>query len=330
MIVKPSVCLSFLSYSGQIGPPKTVQKSPPPPQTKLTTSFRNRHFDRVNNRANTGNLSPISPAASAVLSPESPDAEPAATGVGALLDPPDAGDADTQPAGDCDDAMQTNVCTPPPPPEPAQPTVRQQQQQQPSPPQALGDEPVPQTPQSPPPEAQQQVQVQVPELPPVTPMVLGTPLQQGPAEPTAAAAALLSTDAAAAAAAATVVAATAATAVEMAAAIGVGILPAGERAAAATAAATAAAAAAAAAAARASATAHALQPLHNLDLLTCEDYFRDLLYRVEVMFIDKTAPADVGFTLELSQRMTYDQMASAVGHKINCEPNKIQFFKCQK
>lgn len=327
MIVKLSSVYHFYPIRAK-SVPKTVQ-------TKLTTAFEIA-FDRVKNRANTGNLSPISPAASAVLSPESPDAEPAATGVGALLDPPDAGDADTQPAGDCDDAMQTNVCTPPPPPEPAQPTVRQQQQQ-PSPPQALGDEPVPQTPQSPPPEAQQQqqqqqAQVQVPELPPVTPMVLGTPLQQGPAEPTAAAA-LLSTDAAAAAAAAaaaTVVAATAAaTAVEMAAAIGVGILPAGERAAA-TAAATAAAAAAAAAAARASATAHALQPLHNLDLLTCEDYFRDLLYRVEVMFIDKTAPADVGFTLELSQRMTYDQMASAVGHKINCEPNKIQFFKCQK
>lgn len=68
----------------------------------------------------------------------------------------------------------------------------------------------------------------------------------------------------------------------------------------------------------------------QLELLTCEDYFRDLLYRVEVTFCDKTEPSDVGFTLELSLRMTYDQMATAVSRKINCEPRKIQFFKCQK
>lgn len=68
----------------------------------------------------------------------------------------------------------------------------------------------------------------------------------------------------------------------------------------------------------------------NLELPTCEDYFRDLLYRVEVTFIDKTNPNDPGFALELSQRMTYDQMASAVGQKINCDPYEIQFFKCQK
>lgn len=67
----------------------------------------------------------------------------------------------------------------------------------------------------------------------------------------------------------------------------------------------------------------------NLELPTCEDYFRDLLYRVEVTFIDKTNPNDTGFTLELSQRMTYDQMASAVGQKINTNPYEIQFFKCQ-
>lgn len=67
----------------------------------------------------------------------------------------------------------------------------------------------------------------------------------------------------------------------------------------------------------------------NLELPTCEDYFRDLLYRIEVTFIDKTNPNDTGFTLELSQRMTYDQMASAVGHRINVDPYNIQFFKCQ-
>lgn len=68
----------------------------------------------------------------------------------------------------------------------------------------------------------------------------------------------------------------------------------------------------------------------NLELATCEDYFKDLLYRVEVLFIEKTNPQDAGFTLELSQRMTYDQMANAVGQKINVDPNTIQFFKCQK
>ena len=68
----------------------------------------------------------------------------------------------------------------------------------------------------------------------------------------------------------------------------------------------------------------------NLELPTCEDYFRDLLYRVEVTFIDKTNPSDPGFSLELSLRMTYDQMASAVGQKINVDPYAIQFFKCQK
>lgn len=32
----------------------------------------------------------------------------------------------------------------------------------------------------------------------------------------------------------------------------------------------------------------------DLELPTCEDYFRDLLYRVEVTFIDKTNPQDTG------------------------------------
>lgn len=68
----------------------------------------------------------------------------------------------------------------------------------------------------------------------------------------------------------------------------------------------------------------------NLELATCEDYFKDLLYRVEVVFIDKSNPNDAGFTLELSQRMNYEQMANAVGHKMNVDPNTIQFFRVQK
>lgn len=91
-----------------------------------------------------------------------------------------------------------------------------------------------------------------------------------------------------------------------------------------------AAAATMAAAAAAAVAAATQQHAHNLELLTCEDYFRDLLYRVEVTFVDKTVPTDAGFVLELSQRMTYDQMSVAVGQKINCAPNRIQFFKCQK
>lgn len=68
----------------------------------------------------------------------------------------------------------------------------------------------------------------------------------------------------------------------------------------------------------------------NLELATCEDYFKDLLYRVEVLFVDKMNQSESGFTLELSQRMNYDQMAQAVGQKINVDPYTIQFFKCQK
>lgn len=36
------------------------------------------------------------------------------------------------------------------------------------------------------------------------------------------------------------------------------------------------------------------------------------------------------FTLELSQRMTYEQWAVAVGQRMNVDPFEIQFFKCQK
>jgi len=66
----------------------------------------------------------------------------------------------------------------------------------------------------------------------------------------------------------------------------------------------------------------------KLELPTCDDYFRDLLYRIEVTFVDKCNPNDSGFTLELSHRNTYEQMAQAVAQKINTDPNKIQFFKC--
>lgn len=65
----------------------------------------------------------------------------------------------------------------------------------------------------------------------------------------------------------------------------------------------------------------------NLDLETYEDYLSN---RVEMVFIDKYHLNGAGFTLELSQRMFYERMAAAVGQKINVDPNKIQFFRCQK
>lgn len=58
--------------------------------------------------------------------------------------------------------------------------------------------------------------------------------------------------------------------------------------------------------------------------------FRDLFHRVEVTFCDKMIPNDPGFTIDLSQRMTYDQMAHAVAQRVGTDPYLLQFFKCQK
>lgn len=66
------------------------------------------------------------------------------------------------------------------------------------------------------------------------------------------------------------------------------------------------------------------------DLPTCIDFFKDLFYRVEVTFVDKCIPNDQGFTMELSQRMTYDQLARAVAQRVGTDPYLLQFFKCQK
>ncbi|XP_014235523.1 ubiquitin carboxyl-terminal hydrolase 7 [Trichogramma pretiosum] len=65
------------------------------------------------------------------------------------------------------------------------------------------------------------------------------------------------------------------------------------------------------------------------ELPTCRDYFRDLSSRIEVSFCDKTVPNDIGFTMELSQRITYEQMARAVAQKLQTDPYLLQFFKCQ-
>ena len=63
-------------------------------------------------------------------------------------------------------------------------------------------------------------------------------------------------------------------------------------------------------------------------IMTCI-YFRDLYYRIEVTFCDKTQPNDTGFTLDLSQKMNYDQVAKNVGQHLGIDPYLLQFFKCQ-
>lgn len=65
------------------------------------------------------------------------------------------------------------------------------------------------------------------------------------------------------------------------------------------------------------------------DLSTAKGYFRDLYYRTDVTFCDKAIANDVGFTLELSQKMNYDQMANAVAQHLNTDPYLLQFFRAQ-
>ncbi len=59
----------------------------------------------------------------------------------------------------------------------------------------------------------------------------------------------------------------------------------------------------------------------------CVCFCRDLYYRIDVTFCDKTNPNDNGFTLEMSQRFNYDQMANAVAKYLNTDPYLLQFFK---
>ncbi|XP_013388428.1 ubiquitin carboxyl-terminal hydrolase 7 [Lingula anatina] len=67
----------------------------------------------------------------------------------------------------------------------------------------------------------------------------------------------------------------------------------------------------------------------HYDLPTAKDYFKDLYYRIDVTFCDKNIPSDPGFTLELSLRMNYDQIAHAVAHHLETDPYLLQFFKPQ-
>jgi ubiquitin carboxyl-terminal hydrolase 7 len=65
------------------------------------------------------------------------------------------------------------------------------------------------------------------------------------------------------------------------------------------------------------------------DLPNAKAYFRDLYFRTEVTFCDKLQFNDPGFTLELSQRMNYDQIANAVAQHLNTDPYLLQFFRSQ-
>lgn len=67
----------------------------------------------------------------------------------------------------------------------------------------------------------------------------------------------------------------------------------------------------------------------DLELPTVKDYFRDLFHRVEVTFCDKLIANDQGFTMELSQKMNYEAISTAVAQRIGTEPNLIQFYKPQ-
>lgn len=67
----------------------------------------------------------------------------------------------------------------------------------------------------------------------------------------------------------------------------------------------------------------------NNQLPSVRDYFHDLYHRVEVIFCDKTNANDPGFTLTLSTKMNYDQIAEAVAQRLGTEPYLIQFFKGQ-
>ena len=56
---------------------------------------------------------------------------------------------------------------------------------------------------------------------------------------------------------------------------------------------------------------------------------RELYFRTEVTFCDKLVPTDPGFTLELSLKTTYDQMANAVANYLGTDPYLLQFLKSQ-
>lgn len=69
--------------------------------------------------------------------------------------------------------------------------------------------------------------------------------------------------------------------------------------------------------------------LTTSELPTVNDYFRDLHNRVEVLFCDKNVANDPGFSVTLSLRMNYMQVAKAVSAHLEVDPMMLQFFKGQ-
>jgi len=65
------------------------------------------------------------------------------------------------------------------------------------------------------------------------------------------------------------------------------------------------------------------------DVILCCVLHSDLYHRTDVTFCDKQVLSDPGFTLELSQKMNYDQVANAVALHLNTDPYLLQFFRSQ-
>lgn len=67
----------------------------------------------------------------------------------------------------------------------------------------------------------------------------------------------------------------------------------------------------------------------NYQLPTAKAFFRDLIYRVQVVFCNKNDPSDPGFTVKLNQKMSYNQMATEVAKHLDTDPMMLQFFRMQ-
>merc|ERR1719505_104980 len=72
--------------------------------------------------------------------------------------------------------------------------------------------------------------------------------------------------------------------------------------------------------------------LSSYDLPTPVEYFKDLQYRVEVLFCNKAGSGngnEQGFVVTLNLRMNYMQIAKHAATYLGVDPMKIQFFKPQ-
>lgn len=58
----------------------------------------------------------------------------------------------------------------------------------------------------------------------------------------------------------------------------------------------------------------------------CNFLFR---FQMDVIFIDKGQPGDVGFMLTLSCRLNYEQLGQVLSTHLNVEAEYLQLFKAQ-